>query len=123
MSIFKKYVSEVGVGVVLLLLLALFFHPLYFWMPNALSMMFMLALFISWVVFAVFVWREQSGDEREVLHRMIAARVSFLAGSGALVMGIVAQSITHTLDPWLVVTLSIMIIAKIGGHIYVRSHC
>ena len=119
----KKYLSEVVVGVVLLVLLALLFHPLYFWMPSMMTMVFVSVLFIVWVVFAVFVWRENAGDEREALHRMLAARISFLAGSGTLVLGIVAQVIAHELDPWLIIVLSVMIIAKIGGHIYVRAKC
>jgi len=123
MSAIKKYINEVGVGVVFLILLGLLIHPLYTWMPGKATMMFVLTLFVVWVIFAMFVWREQTGDEREELHRNLVSRIAFLAGSGTLVLGIISQSITHTLDPWLVVVLSVMIIAKIGGHIYLRARC
>ena len=89
-------------------------------MPSALFMMMVLGLVVVFVVFASFVWKENSRDEREGLHKMIAGRIAFLVGAALLVIGIVVQSFKHELDFWMVCTLGAMILAKIIGRIYGR---
>ena len=86
-------------------------------------MMLSALLVVVFAFFASFVWREHAGDERESMHRMFAGRVGFLAGCAMLVAGIVFQSFSHTTDPLLVITLGIMIFAKIGALIYSSYYC
>ncbi len=57
-------------------------------------------------------------DERDALHRTLAGRNAFLAGSGILTLAIVIQGYTHSVDPWLVLALIAMIVVKIGTRIW-----
>jgi len=82
--------------------------------------MMVLGLIVVFFVFASFVWRENARDEREGLHKMMAGRIAFLAGTATLVIAIIIQSFRHELDFWLVLTLGIMILAKIIGLLYGR---
>ena len=109
------------VSVVLIVLLLLFLNPFELWMPPVLLMMMVLGLVLVFALFASFIWRENSRDEREGLHKMMADRFAFLAGTASLVIGIVVQSLRHELDVWLVFTLGIMILAKIIGLMYGRA--
>jgi hypothetical protein len=118
----KDTYQEIGIAVALLALLVFFLNPLGLWMPDALVMMMALGLVVVFAVFAGFIWREHTRDERELLHRMIAGRVAYLVGAGVLVVGIVLQSLSHTLDPWLILTLGAMVLAKIIGIAHSRTH-
>ena len=109
------------ISVVLIVLLILFLNPFELWMPPVLLMMMVLGLVMAFALFASFIWRENSRDEREGLHKMMAGRFAFLAGTASLVIGIIVQSFRHELDFWLVLTLGIMILAKITGLIYGRA--
>ena len=116
-----NFLQEISVSIVLIILLILFLNPFEFWMPPVLLMMMMLGLVVVFALFASFIWRENSRDEREGLHKMMAGRIAFLAGTASLVIGIIVQSLRHELDFWLVFTLGIMILAKIVGLIYGRA--
>lgn len=85
-----------------------------------LDMMVAVFAIVIFAIFAVFVWKEKNGDERENLHRALAARFGFLAGAGVLVLGIVTQGLRHQLDYWLVWALLIMVLAKVAGIIYTK---
>jgi Na+/glutamate symporter len=74
--------------------------------------------FIALALFAIFVLREKAQDEREIAHRMLSGRVAFLVGSALLTFGVIIQSLNHSVDAWLVVTLVAMIFSKIVARIY-----
>lgn len=112
--------QEIAVSVILIILLILFLNPFGFLMPTTLFMMMVLALIVTFVIFASFMWKEHARDERESLHIMMAGRMAFLAGAALLVIGIVVQSFSHEIDVWLVLALGTMIFAKIIGLIYGR---
>lgn len=114
----SNIVQEVLVSLALVFLLVLFLNPFHFWMPTALLMVMTLGLMGVFGVFASLIWRERAHDEREGFHRMFAGRVAFLVGTTMLIAGIVAQSVRHELDPWLVLTLGSMIFAKVLGLMY-----
>jgi len=116
----NNLLQEISISGILIILLVLFLNPFGFWMPNALLMMTVLGFVVVFVVFASFVWKENSRDEREGLHKMMAGRIAFLVGTAILVIGIIVQSFKHELDFWLVLTLGTMILAKIIGLIYGR---
>ena len=84
--------------------------------------MLLLAVVLLFGLFTIFVWREQVHDEREILHRMIAGRVAFFAGSGVLLFGIIVGELRHDLDPWLPAVLGIMIVAKATGLLYAKAY-
>ena len=117
----NNFMQEIVVSSVLFVLLILFLNPLELWMPPVLLMMMVLGLVVVFSVFASFIWRENARDEREGLHKMIAGRIVFLAGTAILVTAIIFQSFKHELDFWLVLTLGTMILAKIAGLIYSRT--
>jgi len=116
----NNFLQEIIVSSVLIVLLVLFLNPFELWMPPLLIMMLVLAFIVMFSLFASFIWRENNKDEREGLHKMMAGRIAFLAGTATLVIAIIIQSFRHELDAWLVVTLGVMILAKIGGLLYGR---
>lgn len=116
----NNFLQEIFVSATLVVLLVLFLNPFDFWMPNALLMMMVFGLVIVFAIFSSFIWKEYAKDEREILHRMLAGRTAYLAGTGVLVLGIIIQSFRHELDPWLVFALDIMILAKTIGLLYGR---
>ena len=116
----NNFLQEICVSLALIVLLILFLNPFGFWMPNALLIMMIAGLIVIFALFAGFIWRENSRDERESFHKMMAGKFAFLAGAGGLIAGIVVQSLSHNLDPWLVAILGIMIFAKVIGLIYGR---
>ena len=112
--------QELSIGVVLIAFIVFLANPFHLWMPDVFVMVLTTGFVLAFAAFAVFVWREQPRDEREGLHRAIAGRFAFLAGSATLVMAMVIQSFRHELDPWLPTTLGIMVLAKIVGFVYGR---
>ncbi len=114
----NNLLQEISISGILIILLVLFLNPFGFWMPTTLLMMMVLGLVVVFALFASFVWRENHRDEREGLHKMMAGRIAYLTGTALLTLGIIVQSLNHELDPWLVFTLTGMIVAKVIGLIY-----
>lgn len=111
-------ISETGISIILVILLFIFLNPFDLLMPPPFLSMLVIILIAVFGIFAALIWKERARDEREGLHRMLAGRFAFLAGSGILVLGIIVQSLHHSIDPWLIYALVIMIIAKIIGLLY-----
>jgi cytochrome c oxidase assembly factor CtaG len=109
----KKNRIETVVTIALVGIAILLLNPFDFWMPDMMVLSMLAAALVLFGLFASFILREQVGDEREALHRTFAGRNAFLAGAGTLIVAIVVEGYTHTVDPWLVVTLVVMIIVKI----------
>ena len=69
-------------------------------MPSMATMMVLVLIVVAFAVFAVFVWRERHGDEREQLIRFIASRIAFLATGLVLLLGIIVETfIYYTPNP------------------------
>jgi len=113
----KKH-SEIIIALVFLVLMFLCLDPFNWLMPSMAQMLFLVLLVIVFAILSVFVWREGKGDEREMMHRMLAGRIAFLAGMTVLIIAIVIQSLAHQLDHWLIITLGVMVIAKVIGLLY-----
>lgn len=113
--------SELILSIIIIFLLVFFINPFDLIMPPPYLTMLILLLILIFGSFAVVVWREKPRDEREGLHRMLSARFAYLSGAGFLVLSIIIQSLNHKLDPYLVYTLGIMILAKIIGQIYGKN--
>lgn len=121
-SIMKdNYMSEFIIGVILMIFLVLVVNPFQVWMPDTLHMMLIVGFAIMSFVFAGIIFKEKSKDERELVHRNTAGRFGYLVGVITLVAGIIVQGLKHSLDPWLVFALSMMILAKIISRIYSQS--
>ena len=106
----------VTLGLVVLAVLLL--NPFNFWMPSIVVMCILPIILGLFALFSSFVLRENKCDEREERHRALAGRNSFLAGAGLLTLGIVVQAYTHTVDPWLVIALTVMILVKIATRMW-----
>ena len=119
----KDTQNEIIVAVILIILILLFLNPFGFFMPDMLVYMMIAGVVVLFALFAGFVWKEKVRDEREQLHKMIAGRLAYLAGVGVLVLGIAVQGFTMAhVDPWLLFALLAMILGKIFGFFYSRSH-
>jgi hypothetical protein len=116
----KVNFSEIIISGFLIFLMALLFWERDLLMPSNLSMMLILSFVVVFAMFAALLFKENARDERETLHRFIAARSAYFTGTCVLVLGIVVQSLDHAIDIWLIITLTLMILAKIVGSIYGR---
>lgn len=113
--------KELMVGAVLIVLLVFHLNPLGFYMPSPAAMLLLGSIVVLVLIFLSFIWREKPQDERESLHRLLASRTAFLVGAGILLLGITIQGLQHRLDPWLVIALGGMVIAKLATRAYSRT--
>ena len=113
----KKYLHILVAGVLAFFLLTLA-DLVPFWMPMMGEMMVLLLVVILLLVWAGFVMQETAHDEREVLLKMKSGRVAYLSGLGVLMLALVMQGIQHAIDPWIAVTLAVMVITKLATRLY-----
>jgi len=114
----KRSSVEIIITFVILALLVFFVNPFMVWMPNALHYMIAGGLVVSVALFAGLFWRGDPQDEREELHRHVAARFAYITGVAVLAGGIIIESFVREPDIWLVVALGAMVVAKLAGHFY-----
>ncbi len=111
------------VPIVVVALATVFLDPFMVLMPESMVYGLLALLFITFVAYASLLWRETANDEREVILRAFAGRAAYMAGSSALVIGIIYQAhFAHHVDPFLVITLAIMTIAKYFGILYAERN-
>lgn len=113
-------IFEVTSAALIIIIATLFLNFSSLTMPSTLFSMLVVLFSLSWITFSALVWREKPADERESLHALMAGRVAFLAGVAVLVVGVVTQSLMHNIDPWLIITLCVMVTVKIALLIYSR---
>ena len=118
---FSQHIQEGTLALAILVLLVLVVNPGHIWMPDMLAMTLaaLLLLVVCW--FGVFVWNERAADEREHLHKLLASRAAFLIGAGILAVGLLVQSLSHSVDPWLAFSLGAMVITKVVRIRFVRK--
>jgi peptidoglycan/LPS O-acetylase OafA/YrhL len=104
-------IIEFLVALVLVVSAVLLVNPFELWMPDMMYMTVLAVVVAAFGVIAAFMVKERAGDERDESHRSFAGRAAFLVGSGILV---IAQTFSHTLDPWLVAALAGMVLAKVA---------
>ncbi len=114
----KNNIKETIITVALIAIAILLLNPFHFWMPNMIVMSMLAIILVLFAIFASFILREKAVDERDDQHKALAGRNAFLAGSAALILGIIVQGYSHTVDSWLVVGLIIMVVTKIGTRIW-----
>lgn len=102
-------------AILALLALVLFtlVDPFMYWMPSMVQMVALTVAAALLVLFCSFVIAEKGGDEREVQHRMLAGRAAFLSGIVFLTTALLYQGFTHTIDPWIPLSLCAMVFAKL----------
>ena len=109
----KNNLKETIITTALIAIAILLLNPFHFWMPDMMVMFMLATALVLFAIFASFILREKSVDERDDQHKSLAGRNAFLVGSGILMLGIVVQGYTHTVDAWLVLALIGMVITKI----------
>ena len=114
----RAYLNETIVAGLLIVVLFFVLNPSGVLMLSMVQMSLAIALAVLVVLFAGLIWKEHSADEREELHRLRAGRYGYLAGLAIGVIGIIVQSTSHSVDPWLVYTMGIMILAKVCAHVF-----
>jgi hypothetical protein len=105
-------------AVVILGIAILFLNPGHLSMPESMQSMLIIGIILAFLIFAAFILREKSSDERESMHILTAGRISYLVGVGALILGIIVQALEHEIDPWLVFALCAMVFSKLLSRIY-----
>lgn len=96
----------------------LFLNPGHLTMPESIVSTLIIALIVSFLTFAAYLFREKSSDEREAIHILTAGRISYLVGVGTLIIGIILQALKHEIDSWLVIALCAMVFSKLVSRIY-----
>lgn len=107
------YSAEKFVTLVFVVILILLLNPFGFFMPDMLTKIILAGTVVLFALYVYFILKESPQDEREQLHRFMANRSAYLFGSAILVLGIVYQGSMGHLDPWLLLVLGTMVIAKI----------
>jgi Kef-type K+ transport system membrane component KefB len=116
----KTFLSEIILGICIAVLAILLLNP--YWMPMGVVLAILICFIILVGGFAVFIWKEKGGDERDALIRYVAARCAYLASALILAVGIVYQTLMHQkIDTWLVVAFIVMVLAKILGSVYGKN--
>lgn len=113
-----KITSEIFVGALILIILGIFLSHSYLLMPGTMHNILGIGLIIGFLVFIGLVWKEQSSDERDLIHIQKSGRISFFVGTTILVTGIIFQSVKHDIDPWLLYALFGMVLSKIASRIF-----
>lgn len=108
----KNYLHIVVAGVLAFFLLALA-DLIPFWMPMMGEMIALLVVVILMLVWAGFVMQEVAHDEREVILKMKSGRLAYLSGLGVLMVALIVQGFAHTIDPWIAVTIAVMVVSKL----------
>jgi len=113
---------EIVVSLVLVVVLLTFLRGPELLMPMSFDSMALVLFVIFLVMFIGLLFREGALDERERLHRLEAGRFAYIAGILVITAGIVYQSFSYNIDPWLVYALITMIIVKIASRVYAQMN-
>lgn len=118
MDLKNNFIGEAIISVVLIALLLFFLNPLELMMPKSMHAIMVPLLLVLFIAFTGVLWKETSGDERDNLHKFIASRFAYFAAVATLIIGIVMESFQKAIDPWLIITICVVLLAKIAGLIY-----
>jgi uncharacterized membrane protein len=113
MKINRNRLSEWLLACAIIAALILLINPFDFIMTSAYILTSLMLLGLAVIAFGAFVWREHYRDEREEHNAMKAGRLSYFAGGAVLVIAIIVETLNHTLDIWLVITLAAMVVTKL----------
>lgn len=66
------------------------------------------------------VWEKPKPDERDRLIVWRSSHIAFLSVATVLAGVLLYQTINHELDPWLLVTIGVLVIGKLVGRLYIQ---
>ncbi|CAN5151298.1 hypothetical protein BH11PAT4_BH11PAT4_6450 [soil metagenome] len=110
----SKFVLDIALVVSLTLLSLLAVAPDALVMPSSLQMAILAVACAAVAAFLVFLWRETPADEREASNQFTASRFAYSTGAGFLIIALIYQGLTHQPDPFIPLTLLIMIGTKLS---------
>ena len=116
----NKTYLQIIVAIVLSFFLCVLADLVPFWMPMMGEMTALLIVVILLIAWAGFVMQETTQDEREVLLKMKAGRVAYLSGLAVLLLALIIQGFAHAIDPWIAISLAVMVLAKLGSRLYLE---
>jgi hypothetical protein len=108
----NKTITHTAVAVLISFLLAVIADLVPFWMPMMRELVALVCVTVLLLVWASFVLLETSVDEREVNLKMRSGRVAYVAGLAVLLLALIVQTMSHTIDPWIPGALAVMVLAK-----------
>ncbi len=111
----KKYKHLLDVILLsgLVILSAVAIAPKTLVMPSSLQMAVLAAVIGLIAAFLTLSWREHPADEREAQNQATASRLAYVVGSIVLIVSLIIQSLTHTIDPTVPLALLAMIATKV----------
>ena len=114
-------VKETTLSLLLILSILAYWNPFNLYMLSMSGMVFLGILVVVVALFAGLVIHDRVADEREIAHRDWSACWGYTAGTVTLVIALLLQAFRGVApDPWLLVTLLIMILVKVGAKVYSR---
>jgi heme A synthase len=114
----NSFLSEIVISLIMAVFLILLGNPLSANMSKSMHMAVILGLSLIFILFASFIWKEKVKDEREIMHRYIASRFAYITAVVLMTVGVIAKSLQHEYDRWLIFTLLFVVLAKVIGLIY-----
>jgi len=118
----KNKPFQIFVASVLVILLVLLTDPLMLWMPETAVTAALLIAVVMLCIWVGLIIVDRADDERELLHRMEAGRFAYILGIITLTLGLLVQGFSHNIDIWIVVTLGIMVISRLGSRLHSDIH-
>src|SRR4051812_17540182 len=118
----KNNFLTIGVGAAFIILLGLLTDPFMLWMTPPAQMTVLLCAATLAGIWAGFVLYERAHDEREAVHAMYAGRAAYLAGVAVLTLALVVQGLSHHIDQWIPLALGVMVLCKLGAHLYSQKY-
>jgi len=70
------------------------------------------------LIWAGLIVSETASDEREVNIKSQSGRVAYVAGMLVLMLALIMQGLAHAIDPWIPVTLAVMVSTKLLARLY-----
>ena len=118
----KNKLFQSSLVLTLVVLLVLLCDPFMLWMPPVTGMLVLLVATLGVCVWAGFVMMEKVVDERDVVHRMHASRISYLLGLAVLTLALLFQGFAHKIDPWVVLAIGVMVVTKFISRLYFEKN-
>ena len=108
-----------------LIALALIVVAVIFFYASLAPMAYVLCYIVVVLMFLVFLFgiiRTKDGDEREAQHRIMAADAGYIVAGVTILIAIAYQTINgHVVDPWLFITLVVMLATRLIVRIHLNS--
>lgn len=114
----KNKILHIILAIFLVVLLVLLSDPFMIWMPMGAQMIALACIASLVAIWAGLVMYEKTNDEREVIHKMYAGRVSYISGIVVLTTAVVYQGLKGDIDPWISVALAVMVLSKLISRLH-----